>query len=125
MVLVPGGSFMMGEGEDDGPRDPRDPPDWPPHPVTVSSFLLDTREVTNGEYQKFLEATGSPHPKGWDDGRKKNWANLPVTGVTWVDAENFARWSGKRLPTEEEWEFAARGHREPCVSLGERLGCKS
>ncbi|HWQ31493.1 MAG TPA: SUMF1/EgtB/PvdO family nonheme iron enzyme [Blastocatellia bacterium] len=104
MVYIPGGSFRM--GRDDG--DDYDRPSLPP--VTVRPFFIDTTEVTNEAYQKFIEATGHTPPPSWKDGRFPAGAEkLPVTDVYWDDANAYAEWAGKRLPTEEEWEFAARG----------------
>jgi serine/threonine-protein kinase len=104
MVYVPGGAFMMGRetGGDDAER--------PPHQVTVKPFFIDTYEVTNEGYAKFVKATGHRPPATWSNGSfSPDAAHRPVTGVTWDDANDYARWAGKRLPTEEEWEFAARG----------------
>jgi formylglycine-generating enzyme required for sulfatase activity len=76
--------------------------------VTVAPFELDRREVTVAEYRTFLQATGRPTPPAWENGKPPpdDW---PATGVTWDEATAYARWVGKRLPTAEEWEWAARG----------------
>jgi formylglycine-generating enzyme required for sulfatase activity/serine/threonine protein kinase len=103
MVYVPGGTFMMG-------RDDGDEYERPAHEVTVRPFFIDIYEVTNEEYAKFVKATNHKVPQTWTNGTYGSGdARKPVTGVTWDDANDYARWSGKRLPTEEEWEFAARG----------------
>lgn len=103
MVYVPGGEFMM--GRDDGEEIER-----PAHKVTVKPFFIDQYEVTNEEYAKFVAATRNPAPATWINGTYLSYVgHAPVTGVTWDDAEAYAKWAGKRLPTEEEWEFAARG----------------
>jgi formylglycine-generating enzyme required for sulfatase activity len=104
MVHVSGGTFMMGrdKGIDQAER--------PAHKVTVAPFYIDLLEVTNEDYKKFFEATGRPAPMTRADGAyPSNAARKPVTGVNWDDANAYATWAGKRLPTEEEWEFAARG----------------
>jgi serine/threonine-protein kinase len=113
MVYVPGGDFMMG-------RDDGDEYERPAHNVTVKPFFIDVHEVTYRDYEKFTGATGYHVPPGLVDrlldqkdskasGRPDPWAQKPVSGITWDDANAYARWAGKRLPTEEEWEFAARG----------------
>jgi formylglycine-generating enzyme required for sulfatase activity len=104
MVYVPGGTFQMG-------RTGGDEYEQPVHEVNVSPFYIDQHEVTCAEYGKFLEQTNHPAPPGWTNGKPPFGSELlPVTGVSWVDANAYAQWAGKRLPTEEEWEFAARGN---------------
>lgn len=82
-----------------------------PVAVEVPDFWLDTHEVSNGEYEAFLVATGRPEPDFWlaPGERPPGWAELPVVGVTLEDARAYAEWAGKRLPSLVEWEWAARG----------------
>jgi formylglycine-generating enzyme required for sulfatase activity len=103
MAYVPGGEFVMG-------RDDGDEYERPAHKVTVKPFFIDLYEVTREDYKKCLDAQKCPLPQGWTNGSyPEGTARQPVTGVTWDAANAYAQWAGKRLPTEEEWEFAARG----------------
>ncbi len=103
MVMVGGGEFLMGSNT--GSESER-----PQHAVTVGPFFIDKYEVTCDEYEEFIRATGRAAPRGWTGGHHPSGAaRKPVTGVSWDDAAAYAEWAGKRLPTEEEWEFAARG----------------
>ena len=80
----------------------------PPHQVVLDTYYIDKHEVTNEQYQEFLVATGYRLPRFWGQPAfNKN--NQPVIGVSWHDARTYCGWAGKRLPTEAEWEKAARG----------------
>jgi formylglycine-generating enzyme required for sulfatase activity len=163
MVWIHGGEFMMGSSDNEGRED-----EYPAHSVTVSGFWMDTHEVTNAQFKKFVDAIGyittaekapdweelkkqlpegTPKPADsllvaaslvftppdhpvplnnagawWSWKKGANWKhpegpqssiegkdNYPVVQVSWDDAQAYAKWAGKRLPTEAEWEFAARG----------------
>lgn len=103
MVLIPAGEFLMGNGDTRAPYNEK-----PPHTVYVDAFYMDATEVTNRQYKAFLDATGHSKPRYWNNSRF-NQPDQPVVGVTWEDAMQYAAWAGKRLPTEAEWEYAARG----------------
>jgi formylglycine-generating enzyme required for sulfatase activity len=100
-VRIPAGEFMMGWMEGD-------PAERPPHVVRVDAFLIARTPVTNAAYAPYLAATGAAPPPWWNDPEFSD-PEQPVVGLSWHDAVGFATWVGARLPSEAEWERAARG----------------
>jgi len=103
MMLIPEGYVTLGSDEILDKEKPL-------HRVRVTAFYIDKHEVTNREFKDFCDATGHPIPHYWK-GRDlpKDFPKHPVVNVNWQDAVTYAKWVGKRLPTETEWERAAKG----------------
>lgn len=123
MVMIPEGPFLVGSSDEEIKKVVRDlgggelGPDvqWfaserPQHEMNLKSFYIDKYEVTNAQYKEFIQATKRPSPRQWEKGNyPAGQDNYPVVYVSWNDAKAYCDWVGKRLPTEFEWEKAARG----------------
>ncbi|WP_455203572.1 formylglycine-generating enzyme family protein [Kaarinaea lacus] len=118
MVLIPAGEFIRGTND-------RLPDEGPQHVVKLQAFYIDIFEVTNLQYKKFNDATKRRSPthfrnRTFPDGK----ADHPVTYVSWEDADAYCKWAGKRLPSDKEWEKAARGSDGRWYPWGETFDIK-
>ncbi len=111
MVLVPAGKFIMGSDPEDEKRGIMVGIDeQPQREVKVEAFYIDKYEATNAQYQRFTEATGNKTPYDYKNRQyPEGEGDWPVSHIDWYDAKAYCSWVGKRLPTEIEWEKAARG----------------
>ncbi|BFU94039.1 MAG: conserved exported protein of unknown function [Nitrospira sp.] len=119
MILIPAGAFKMGSNEGL-------PNERPEHQVLLDNYYIDQYEVTLSLYRKFLESGNHDSPPTWDDEAATTVGDRPAVGMKWDDATAYCEWVGKRLPTEAEWEKAARGtdgrrypwgHMQPFVDI--------
>lgn len=114
MKAIASGQFKM--GRDDGGEFEK-----PAHLVSSNSFYLDEKEVSNQDYERFVQSGQRSAPKNWIDGRIPAGETFyPVSNVSWFDADAYCRWLNKRLPTETEWEYAARGKEEFLYPYGNK-----
>src|SRR5262249_39835909 len=115
MVQIPAGKFWMGraytiysDSADLVPIDKLD--DRPANNIYLDAFSIDKYEVSNADYTKFVQATGTKPPWHWPQGKiPPGKEKLPVYNVNGFEATAYCKWAGKRLPAEAEWEKAARG----------------
>lgn len=117
MVTIPAGWFKMGCSGDECIPDTK-----PPHKVYLNEFKIDKYEVSQEKYRACVDAGKCPAPA---DFKECNWAaqtkeDHPVNCVSWQDADAFCKWQGKRLPTEAEWEKAARGEKGAIYPWGDQ-----
>jgi formylglycine-generating enzyme required for sulfatase activity len=108
MIRIPEAEFWIGSPPEEGDVD-----EHPEHDVRLDEFYLDKFEVTNREYRRFCDSASHEYPLDPDfpdmDDYFRNYPDYPVVNVSWDDAMAYAAWAGKDLPTEAEWEAAARG----------------
>ncbi|MBI3802395.1 MAG: SUMF1/EgtB/PvdO family nonheme iron enzyme [Nitrospirae bacterium] len=118
MVLVPHGEFIMGSNDVDktesqtefGSKKPWYLDEHPQRKLSLPDFLIDRYEVTDKEYAAFVQERQRKPPASWKEGRyPEGQAEYPATEINWYEAQDYCRWRGKHLPTEAEWEKAARG----------------
>jgi eukaryotic-like serine/threonine-protein kinase len=116
LVYVPDGEFLM--GSDSGLKE-----DKPAHTVDLDAFWIDQTEVTNGMYANCVQDGSCTQPSNITHFSDANYANHPVVYVSWNDANQYCTWVGRRLPTEAEWEKAARSTDKRVYPWGDTIDC--
>ncbi|MBD3421249.1 MAG: SUMF1/EgtB/PvdO family nonheme iron enzyme, partial [Chitinivibrionales bacterium] len=107
MAYIPAGTFLMGYQNEQGDED-----EWPQHAVKLDAFLIDKYEATKREFERVMNYSTST---------QKGCATCPIDNVTWFEAKEYCDKTGKRLPTEAEWEYAARGGESTIFAYGNVL----
>jgi len=116
LLYVPAGEFSM--GSDSGLKEEK-----PVHSVDLDAFWIDQTEVTNEMYAKCVQDGGCTQPSNPAHFNDPNYANHPVVYVSWIDANKYCTWADRRLPTEAEWEKAARGMDGRVYPWGDTIDC--
>lgn len=116
MAAIPEGEFWMGRDGMEALEDER-----PRHKVWLDSYSIDIYEVTTSRYARFLAASGRTPPWMWETVKLEIHSDRPVIGMDWEDADAYCKWAGRRLPTEAEWEKAARGTDERLYPWGNQV----
>ncbi|MFH0803304.1 MAG: formylglycine-generating enzyme family protein [bacterium] len=119
LILIPAGEFIMGAPDEEGYDN-----EHPRHRVNLSAYYIGKYEVTNKQFAKFVQETGFNAQGNWKGCYNPKTADHPVVSVTWNDAEAYCDWAGLRLPTEAEWEKAARGTEDRKYPWGDKWDVK-
>jgi len=124
LLVVPGGDFSMGANDNDSSAEKDERPQ---HKVNLNTFWIDQTEVTNAMYERCVQGGSCSPPNDTSSSKYDNYfpayGDYPVVNVTWSQATTYCEWAGRRLPTEAEWEKAARGTDRRLYPWGQDLSC--
>jgi formylglycine-generating enzyme required for sulfatase activity len=116
LILIPSGEFTMGGSSTDNEK--------PEHAVYLEDYYISKYEITNAQYKRFCDETGKTYPEDPEFQGENNYfidySNYPVTMISWMDAVEYCRWAGLRLPSEAEWEKASKGIYSRSFPWGEK-----